>query len=52
MKREEAIKQRTRQKVCDIRKKLPRLGTIKVLKLIGPELQTEGIKCGRDKLFE
>lgn len=52
MKREEAIKQRIRQKVCDIRKKLPRLGTRKVLKLIGPELQTEGIKCGRDKLFE
>ena len=49
--REEAIKKALRKIVCDVRKKLPRVGTRKLLKLIQPELLSIGIKCGRDKLF-
>ncbi|MCX7736793.1 MAG: IS3 family transposase [Candidatus Kapabacteria bacterium] len=49
--REEAIKKDLFKIVCDVRKKLPRVGTRKLLKLIKPELLSIGIKCGRDKLF-
>jgi len=49
--REEAIKDALRKIVCDVRKQLPRVGTRKLLKLIKPELLSNDIKCGRDKLF-
>lgn len=37
--------------VCNIRKRLPLVGTRKIHKLISKELTVHGIKCGRDKLF-
>ncbi len=40
------------QMVKPIRKEMPRLGTIKLYKLIKPELEKMDIKIGRDKLFE
>lgn len=40
------------QMVMPIRKEMPRLGTIKLYKLIKPELEKMDIKLGRDKLFE
>lgn len=38
--------------VMDIRCKLPRLGTRKIYYLIKPKLESQGIKIGRDKLFD
>ena len=38
--------------VQQIRKRMPRLGTQKLYKILAPEFKAEGIKCGRDKLFE
>ena len=38
--------------VMDVRCKLPRLGTRKVYHLIKDDIQSQGIKTGRDKLFD
>lgn len=38
--------------VIDIRCKLPRLGTRKLYHLIQPKIERQGIKVGRDKLFD
>jgi putative transposase len=40
------------QLVAEIRISLPRLGTRKLLHLLGPKLQSHGIGAGRDYLFE
>jgi putative transposase len=40
------------QEVQAIRKNLPRLGTRKLLELLGPSLQSHDIKVGRDYLFD
>jgi putative transposase len=40
------------QEVQAIRKKLPRLGTRKLLELLGPHLVSHDIKVGRDYLFD
>ena len=50
--REEALKQQIRAMVCNIRKKLPRLGTRKLLTMMSSDFKKLGIKCGRDKLFD
>lgn len=34
-----------------VRKRMPRLGTIKLFKILKPEFDNLGIKCGRDKLY-
>lgn len=34
------------------RKRMPRLGCLKLYELLKPEFDSLGIKCGRDKLFE
>jgi putative transposase len=49
---EEAVKHKIRELVCNIRKKLPRVGTRKLHNLISNDLENLGIKCGRDKLFD
>jgi len=38
--------------VCQVRKRLPRLGTRKLYHLLKEDFQTQGIKLGRDGLFE
>jgi transposase InsO family protein len=38
--------------VLRIRKRMPRLGSIKLYKLLKPEFDKQGIKCGRDKLIQ
>lgn len=38
--------------VKQIRKRMPRLGTIKLYKLLKPKFNELGIKCGRDKLYQ
>jgi putative transposase len=40
------------QLVYEIRTSLPRLGTRKMLYLLGPKLESHGISAGRDYLFE
>jgi putative transposase len=40
------------QLVYEIRKSLPRLGTRKMLFLLGPQLASHGIEVGRDYLFD
>jgi len=37
--------------VKQIRKRMPRLGTIKLYELLRPKFEGLGIKCGRDKLY-
>ena len=37
--------------VNQIRKRMPRLGTIKLYELLRPKFKELGIKCGRDKLY-
>lgn len=37
--------------VKQVRKRMPRLGTIKLYKILEPTFESEGIKCGRDKLY-
>lgn len=49
--KESEIKLVIKQLVCKERRQLPRIGTRKLYKLIKPELEYLGIKCGRDKLF-
>jgi transposase InsO family protein len=50
--KEEFVKQQIKVLVCKVRKKLPRIGTRKLCKLIGLDIKSLGIKCGRDKLFD
>jgi putative transposase len=50
--KEEVIKQQIRVLVCNVRKKLPRIGTRKLHNLISSALKSLEIKCGRDKLFD
>jgi len=38
--------------VKQIRKRMPRLGTIKLYELLRPKFEELGIKCGRDKLYQ
>jgi len=38
--------------VKQIRKRMPRLGTIKLYELLKPKFSELGIKCGRDKLYQ
>jgi putative transposase len=38
--------------VCNHRKLLPRVGTRKLYRLMKSQMDTEGLKCGRDKLFD
>lgn len=45
-------KQHIKRLVCNIRKKLPRLGTEKLRVLMLDDFKDLGIKCGRDKLFD
>jgi transposase InsO family protein len=40
------------QEVMTIRKKLPRLGTCKLLAMMRPDLESHGIAVGRDYLFD
>jgi putative transposase len=40
------------QLVTEIRKSMPRLGTRKLLYLLGPQLDSHGITAGRDYLFD
>ena len=49
--KEKDMKAVVKELVCKERKQLPRLGTRKLYRLIKPQLQARGIKCGRDKLF-
>jgi putative transposase len=44
--------EKIKQMVLEERKLLPRLGTRKLYKLIKTDLETRGLKCGRDKLFD
>lgn len=48
----EHIKEAIKQLVCNQRKLLPRIGTRKLYKLIKPVMDSEGIKAGRDRLFD
>lgn len=48
----EASLEPVRAMVLEIRQRLPRLGTRKLYYLLKPELLREGIKLGRDGLFE
>ncbi len=38
--------------VCNHRKLLPRVGTRKLYRLMKPQMDSDGLKCGRDKLFD
>lgn len=46
------VKEAIKQLVCNQRKILPRIGTRKLYKLIKPVMDSEGIKAGRDRLFD
>lgn len=48
----EQVKEAIKQMVCNQRKILPRIGTRKLYKLIKPAMDSEGIKAGRDRLFD
>lgn len=48
----EQVKEAIKQLVCNQRKILPRIGTRKLYKLIKPAMDSEGIKAGRDRLFD
>jgi putative transposase len=45
-------RQQIKQKVLAVRHQLPRLGTRKLYKLLAEDLRREGLKIGRDGLFE
>lgn len=44
--------QQIKEKVLAVRHQLPRLGTRKLYKLLGEALRGEGLKIGRDRLFD
>ena len=44
--------QEIKGKVLAVRHQLPRLGTRKLYKLLGEELRQQGLKIGRDRLFD
>lgn len=50
--KEQVIKQQIKELVCQVRKRLPMIGTRKLLYLISSDLKKLGIKCGRDKLYD
>ena len=45
-------KEEVRVQVMSVRQRLPHLGTRKLYRLLGEEFKRQGIKMGRDKLFE
>lgn len=50
--KKEQDKEQIRTLVCEVRKKLPAVGTRKIYKLISEEFVLKDIKCGRDMLFK
>lgn len=51
-KRSQSQKQQIKYKVLSVRHLLPQLGTRKLHKLLGEELRQQGLKIGRDRLFD
>jgi len=50
--RTKELNERILKMVLQIRKRMPRIGAIKLYKILKPEFKKEGIKCGRDKLID